>query len=65
MRERLSAQAATTGGTGLATAVGGSHKAGRLIDLLATGVTVLAPPVASAGPIIRCYRWLTGEMWGS
>ena len=62
---RLSSQAATAGGTGLAAAVGAPHKAGRLTYHLTTGVTVLAPPVASAGPVIRCYIWLTGEMWGS
>ena len=53
MRGRLSAQAGTAGGTGMVGAVGGPHKAERLTDLLATGVTVLAPRVASARPVIR------------
>ena len=41
MRGRLSSQAATAGGAGLAAAVGAPHKAGRLTYHLATGVTVL------------------------
>ena len=33
-------------------AVGGPREAGRLTDLLATGVPALAVPAASAGPVI-------------